>query len=425
MIVLKTELRQIIIDQQSFLSRSDALISRDIDLHTLISSEEIVVLSGIRRCGKSTILFQLSDILSGHSLFINFDDIRFSDWSIENFQHIYEIIGELFGSKESVSLLLDEIQNIPGWERWVNNLYQYKVKTIITGSNASVLSSELGTYLTGRHKTVRVHPFSFKEYLLYHGIENVNPDFVTSPQKGEIVRYLQKYLIEGGFPAVVKSGDISLSEQYLTDIIYRDIVSRYKIREIREFKDLTVFLITNAGRQISYKTLSDITGLKSVSTIKNYIDFLEQAFLLFRLAPLHYSLKKITKSSYKIYAGEISFIQAAGFHMSDDMGQKLENLVYLHLLRTCPEVYFYSGVNECDFLIKTGSMVREAIQVSYTLSDPETREREIKGLVEAMERFHLPHGTILTFDEENQISYTDYSIQIVPLWKWLIKFEGY
>ncbi len=208
-------------------------------------------------------------------LFINIDDIRFSDWSIENFQHIYEIIGELFGPDKQVTLPLNEIQNIPGWERWLNNLYQYQIKTIATGSNASLLSSELGTYLTGRHRTIRVHPFSFSEFLIYHGIIGKKPEHLSSTQKGEISRFLRMYLDQGGFPSVMKSQGISLSERYLTDIIYRDIVARFGIREIKEFRDLTVYLITNAARKISYKTLSDIAGVKSVSTVKNYLEYLE------------------------------------------------------------------------------------------------------------------------------------------------------
>ncbi|HWQ66737.1 MAG TPA: ATP-binding protein [Methanospirillum sp.] len=418
--MIKSALRQILIDQQIFLSRTEGLIPRDIDIRGILDSEEIIVLSGIRRCGKSSLLALIAQQLPDPKLFINFDDIRFSDWSIENFQHIYEIIGELFGPDEQVTLLLDEIQNVPGWERWLNNLYQYQIKTIVTGSNASVLSSELGTYLTGRHRTIRVHPFSFSEFLVYHGITCKKPDHLSSTQKGEISRFLRMYLDQGGFPSVVKSQDISLSEQYLTDIIYRDIVARFGIREIKEFRDLTVYLITNAARTISYKTLSDIAGVKSVSTVKNFLEYLEQAFLLFRLAPLNYSLKAMARASYKVYAGEVSFIHAAGFHLSEDLGQRIENLAYLHLERTNPEMYFYSGQRECDFLIKTGLSIQEAIQVSVTLADPKTRERELKGLSEAMEKFTIPKGYILTLDEEEEIEILGKIVRVIPLWKWLL-----
>lgn len=418
--MIKSALRQILIDQQIFLSRTEGLIPRNIDIREILDSEEIIVLSGIRRCGKSSLLALIAKQLPGQKLFINFDDIRFSDWSIENFQHIYEIIGELFGPDEQVTLLLDEIQNITGWERWLNNLYQYQIKTIVTGSNASVLSSELGTYLTGRHRTIRVHPFSFSEYLVFHGVVLKNPDHVSSTQKGEISKFLRMYLDQGGFPYVVKSQDISLAEQYLTDIVYRDIVARFGIREIKEFKDLTVYLITNAARTISYKTLSEIAGVKSVSTVKNYLEYLEQAFLLFRLAPLNYSLKAMTRASYKVYAGEVSFIHAAGFHLSEDLGQRIENLAYLHLARTHPEMYFYSGQRECDFLIKTGSSIQEAIQVSVTLGDSKTRDRELKGLSEAMEKFSIPKGFILTLEEEKEVKIAGRMIRVIPLWKWLL-----
>jgi predicted AAA+ superfamily ATPase len=290
----------------------------------------------------------------------------------------------------------------------------------VTGSNASILSSELSTFLTGRHKTIRIYPFSFREYLRYYSIVCENPEYITSTQKGEIIHYLRKYLEEGGFPAVIRSGDITLSEQYLTDIIYRDIVSRFGIREIKELKDLTVYLISNTGKLMSYKTLAEITGLKSVSTIKNYLDYLEQAFLLYRLAPLHYSLKTTSRASYKIYAGDLSFIQSAGFHLTEDLGPRIENLVFLELLRRHHEVYYYSGSGECDFLVKRNQVIEEAIQVSYSLIDQKTLDREIKGLSEAMEKFNVKKGLILTFDDEELFNIPNNGISVVPIWKWLL-----
>ena len=419
----KSALRQILIDQQKYLPQTKGLIPRDVDISRIIHSEETVVLSGIRRCGKSSLLALIAEQIPGTTLFINFDDIRFSDWSIENYQHIYEILGEFFGEGEPVTLLLDEIQNISGWERWLNNLCQYRIKTIVTGSNASVLSSELGTFLTGRHLTIRVHPFSFREFLRYHKITVDNPEMMTSTQKGEVIKQFRRYLKQGGFPSVVRTGDISLSEQYLTDILYRDIVARFGIREIKEFKDLTVFLITNAGRVISYKTLSEIAGVRSVSTIKNYLDYLEQAFLLHRLGSLQYSLKAMTRSSYKVYAGDLSFIHSVGFHLSDDTGQRLENLVFLTLNQHYPEVYFFSGTRECDFLVKKGQKVEAAIQVSVTLADPVTREREISGLIEAMEKFNVTEGVILTMDEEGSEDVEGKIIRIIPVWRWLLTYN--
>lgn len=418
--MIKSALRQIIIDQQRYLPYSECLIPRDIDISRIIRSEETVVLSGIRRCGKSSLLALIAEQIPGNTIFINFDDIRFSDWSLDNCQHIYELLGEFFGEGEPVTLLLDEIQNISGWERWLNNLSQYRIKTIVTGSNASVLSSELGTFLTGRHLTIPVNPFSFREFLRYHTITIDNPKMLSSTQKGEIVKQFRIYLELGGFPSVVRTGDISLSEQYLTDILYRDIVARFGVREIKEFKDLTVFLITNAGRIISYKTLSEIAGVKSVSTIKNYLDYLEQAFLLHRLGSLQYSLKAMTRSSYKVYAGDMSFIHSVGFHLSDDTGQRLENLVFLTLNRHYTEVYFYSGTRECDFLVKRGQKVEAAIQVSETLLDPATRGRKISGLIEAMEKFNVTEGYILTMDEEGSEEVSGKRIRISPVWRWLL-----
>jgi len=401
----KSVLRQIIIDQQELFSREEKIVERDIDYDYYLKGDEIVIISGIRRCGKSTLLKIIAKKLKEQTIFINFDDIRLSAFTISDFEKIEQIISELYGPNQKYVLLLDEIQNAEHWERWLNNLYTKGIKVFATGSNAQLLSSEISSYLTGRNKIIRLFPFSLKEYLNYHSIDLSDyPERFTSENKAEIFRHFNNYLNNGGFPVVIKNNDVEITRQYFEDIINKDVLLRYRIREIKELKDLILFLISNPGSIYSYSTLKKVSGIKSLSTIKNYIDYLISVYLLYQIQRFDYSIKKQKISSSKIYAGDNSFLKTVSFSFSDNTGQKLENLVFLHLIRKGYEVYYHLGKNECDFVIKEGIKITGAIQVSTEIHDPVVRKREISGLIEAMENYRL-----------------NKKIEIIPVWKWILR----
>ncbi|MFH1917212.1 MAG: ATP-binding protein [Nanoarchaeota archaeon] len=409
----KNKLRQVIIDQQDLFKNTEDLIDRDITLN--LKGNEAVIISGIRRCGKSSLLKIISKKIMGTKLYMNFDDVRLTDFSTENFEDVQSIAIELFG-KGKITYFLDEIQNIQYWERWVNNLYAQDIKVFITGSNSNLLSSEISTYLTGRNKVLRLFPFSFKEYLLLHNVAFTK--HMTSVKISTIFRHFKDYMAKGGFPLVIRNDDLELSKQYFEDILNKDILNRYRIKQIKEIKDLLLYLFSNVGKQYSYSTLQQVTGIKSLSTIKNYIDYFRNAFLLYTVERFDYSVAKQKVSSSKPYAGDNSFLKTIAFNFTENKGKRLENLVYLQLLRENKEVYYHLDKKECDFVLKDGLQIAQAIQVCLDLSNPDTKKREIEGLQNAMHKYKLKNGLILTMEQEETINAKN--ITIYPVWKWLL-----
>lgn len=428
----KSQLRQVIIDQQKSFRKVDDLVFRDIDLERYLRGNEIVIISGIRRCGKSSLLKLIAGQLEGVKFYVDFDDIRLSDFEVRNFQDLQDLVIELYredldeSETGKVYYFFDEIQNVPLWERWLNNLYKEGKKVFATGSNSQLLSSEISTFLTGRNKVLKLFPFSFREFLRLKGIEitgeEIEADLLTSSRKAEIFSYFLEYFESGGFPLVLKSGDIELSRGYFEDILNKDVLVRYNIKEVRALKDLALFLLSNVGRTYSYPTLRNITGIKSLSTIKNYIDYFQNVFLLYRLPMFDYSLKRQKVSSSKIFTIDNSFLKTVAFNFSENKGQRLENLVFVELLRKEKELYYHSEKKECDFVLREGLRIGEAIQVSVSpMNNPETTKREIEGLTEAMATYKLDRGLILTFEEDNILDAGGKKIVVKPVWKWLLE----
>jgi len=417
----KDKLRQVIIDQQELFQNDDLLIERDIELDKYLKGNEIIIISGVRRCGKSTLLKLISRQIEGLKIFINFDDIRLVDFDLDNFQVLQDIVTELLGDNESVTYFLDEVQNIEYWEKWVNNLYSQDKKVFVTGSNANLLSSEISTHLTGRNKVIKLFPFSFKEYLAFKEIESQDLSILSSSKKVKIFTHFLNYFEQGGFPLILKNDDLELSKQYFEDILNKDILNRYRIREIKELKNLILFLFSNVGGIYSYSTLKDVCGIKSPSTIKNYIDYFQNVFLLYQVPRFDYSIRKQKISSSKVYAGDNSFLKTVSFNFTENKGRRLENLVFLHLVRQGHDVYYHLDKKECDFVIKDNLKIARAIQVSLKLDNPITKKREIEGLLDAMDKYSLNDGVILTLEDEEIIEYTGKKIYVKPVWKWLLE----
>lgn len=422
----KSKLRQVLIDQQEgFFKPPSDMVERQIDLAYYLKGLETVVISGIRRCGKSTLLRMIADRIGSPKLFINFDDVRLVDFVPDNYEDIISISVELFGDKSAgTTYFFDEIQNAPFWPRWINNLYGRKYKIFLTGSNASLLSSEISTFITGRQKTLKLTPFSFPEYLRLKKI-NFPENRLTTEQKAILYSAFIRYLENGGFPLVIKNDDLLLSKQYFEDILYRDIIARYRIKEVKEIKDLALYLFSNVGSIYSYSTLKNVTSIKSLSTIKNHIDHLCDSFVLYNLGRFCYSITKQKVSSSKIYSQDNSFLKTVAFNFSENAGKRLENLVCVELLRHNRDIYYHKEKKECDFVIKEGTKIVEAIQVCQDMSDLKTRKREMEGLIEAMILYNLKKGLILTLEEEGEeVVRGDgkkYIIKITSVWKWLME----
>lgn len=414
----RNKLKEVLQDQQEWFERIEDLIEREISSNDYMKGNEIVIITGIRRCGKSSLLKIISKELKEKFVYINFDDIRLTDFKVENFEDIEEIVSEIYGIKTSIVYLLDEIQNVSSWERWVNNLYAKNTKVFVTGSNSSLLSSEISTFLTGRNKVIKLYPFSFREFLLFRKIKM---DYKTTDERRTVSQIFNEYFEKGGFPLVIKNDDMDLSKQYFEDILNKDIIKRYNIRKIKELKDLILYLFSNVSKTYSYSTLKQVSSIKSLSMIKNYIEYLKNVFVASTISKFDYSIKKQKVSSSKFYVLDNSFLKTVAFNFSENVGKRLENLVLIELLRRGAEVYYHSKKNECDFVIKEGLTITTAIQVCSILDSVVTKKREVDGLIEALKEYKLKEGLILTLDAEEEFFLEDKKIVIKPVWKWLLE----
>jgi len=405
------KLEEIVNDQLKNLMSKDSGMERLIDFDKYIDSKQIVILSGIRRSGKSTLLKQFSEKLSNDFYYVNFDDERLMGFKVGDFDNLLTIWKK---NKQSKNIFIDEIQNIESWERFVRRVYEEGYKVFITGSNAKLLSS---THLTGRYFKIELYPFSFKEVLLFNKI-----DFLTlsSSNRIEIIKKFDEYLITGGFPEFIRYNNKEFLKRTYEDIVYKDIITRFGIREITAFRELSNFLFNNFTKKIGYQPIAKTLGIKSSISVRDYIGFLQESYLVFELFKYDYSLKKQYISDKKIYIIDNGMRNTVAFSFSEDKGRLLENLVFIELKRRGEEVYFSKGKKECDFLIKDRTRITNAIQICYSL-DKENEKREVEGLIEAINQNNLKSGLILTYGEEKEITFDNINIKIMPVWKWLLE----
>ncbi|MCK4761185.1 MAG: ATP-binding protein [Candidatus Aminicenantes bacterium] len=392
-------------------------VPRDIELSGL-HNDIIKVIIGPRRAGKS--FFAIHELKkSGNFGYVNFDDEGLL--KVENYNDIIENINHLYNNPKS--LLLDEIQNLAGWELFVNRLQRQGYNLIITGSNSNLLSRELATHLTGRHISTVVFPFSFKEYLRY---------FDRDSTSSEIKIRLNDYLHKGGFPEPLVK-DIPHKEYLKTlhdAIVFKDILKRHNLRSPRPMGDLSTYLISNSGSLVSYRKLASMIGLKSAHTINKYLGFFEEVFLFFQLRAFFAKYKKQVRSNKKVYTIDNGLINAAAFNLIENMGPLYENAVAVELKRRELngelECFYYNTKQgyEVDFVIKKGLEITQLIQVCYNVEKQNTKNREVRALLHASVELKCNRLTVITADHEN-IEDSEWQgikgkIEFVPLWKWLL-----
>ena len=385
-----------------------------------LDKDIINVIIGPRRAGKS--FFAIHELeKTGNFGYINFDDESLV--GIENYNDLIETLNSLYNNPKI--LLLDEIQNLPKWELFVNRLQGQGYNLVLTGSNSNLLSSELATHLTDRYISTIIFPFSFKEYFNY----SKSSEETTT---GEMKAKLHDYMIKGGYPEpLVKGLDYNEYLRTLHDaILFKDVVKRHNIRSSGQLGDLSRFLVSNSTNFISYNTLTRLTGLKSAGSITKYTDFLEEAFLFFKLNAFSFKYKEQVKSNKKIYTIDNGFITSRAFQFSGNIGPLYENLAAVELKRRELmgelEFYYYKDAlgYEVDFVVKRGLEITELIQVCYNVNDEKTRNREVRGLLHGYKDLHCGNLTVITADYENTETIEWYGIKgeikFVPLWKWLL-----
>jgi len=418
--ITKTTLRTVIADQTKELNTPQTTIPRTINqkAYTYIGSSALVI-KGIRRCGKSTLLKQLLKTRYNNDFhYFNFDDERVADFKSEDFQTLMETLIETQGERKN--LFFDEIQNISGWELFINRILRQGYRVYITGSNANLLSKELGTHLTGRHVDLELYPFSFTEALQ---IDNKTAEKgpYTTEQRAQLTRKFTEYLTHGGMPEAIIYKNETILTNILNDIIQKDISKRYQMRKISELKTVIKFLIANTSNPITFRSITHNFELKSPNTVQKYIEYAEETYLIFTTTRFEKKLKKRDKNPRKIYCIDNGIITQNTPSITEHRSALLENAVAIHLKRLGEEFYYFKGKTnaEADFVIP---QKRKAIQVCYELNQ-NNQTRELKGLLEAADEIDADQRLILTLDQEDELNYRGKNVTVKPTWQWLLENE--
>ena len=398
-----------------------------------MNTDEILVLKGIRRCGKSTLLLnQIKYLLNNgisknNILFVNLEDPRFiNHLSVELLQKIKEIYLEYLNPDEKPYIFLDEIQNIPFWEKWVNKEYELKLSYLtITGSNSSMLSSEIASTLSGRYISVEVFPLSFEEFLDFKHLSIENKlDFVD--QKIEITRFFEEYVKFGAFPKVLEYEKVQKNELLITykdSILLKDIVSRYKLKSVNTLEEITAFLLANSGIIQSTSKIKNNFHI-SFDMARDYVEYLKNAYILFEIKKFDYSLKKQNLNDRKYYSADLGLSNLYRVANLKSRGSDLETLVALELMRRNYEVFYYKTASnqEVDFIVVEENKITQLIQVSKTLDVQKTKNRELDLFNKTINELNLNNiqSIVITEDVSSNIKYDDLNINIINIHEWLI-----
>lgn len=357
------------------------------------------IITGIRRCGKSTLMMQILDKNKEDALFLNFEDPRLAGMDVSDFSRLDALMKQM-----GVHILFfDEIQVIKGWEIFIHQLLSEGYKIFITGSNASLLSKELGTHLTGRHLSTELFPFSYSEYLEY-----------VKGERNELS--IKDYLQKGGMPDYLRTGIDDLLNSLLDDILIRDIAIRHNIRDVRSLRRLCVLLMSNIGNPVSANKMLDLCGLKSTSTVLEYFSYLQDAYLLEFVPIFDYSLKKQIRNPKKVYATDLGVCHQNSIMFTENVGHILENAVYLHLRRKYKEIYYFQQEGECDFVAMHNGVASQLVQVCYDLNDMNI-QRELSGLFNAMKYFKKLEGVIITMNQDDVFTEDGMTVKVLPAYK--------
>lgn len=434
--MIKPEIiKEIIMRQRKiFLDIEDA-IPRDIlsekNFQKAIVSREVVIITGVRRSGKSYLMRliwnkinQKQNVPEDNFLYFNFEDEKLLGFEASDFEILLESYFELHESKKDkkIYLFFDEIQNVSGWEKFINRLREDRhYKIFITGSNAALLSREIGTAMTGRNYPIQLLPLSLREFCEFKFKREISEkDFYDVEHKAKLKKTFKDYLKNGGFPEVVIRNFRPLLQEYLKNIIYRDIVLRHKIKYEANLREVSAFVISNIGVDLSLEKISRMTKVKNLMSVKNYMSYLTDSFLFYPISKFSYSIKDQIYNPDKMYVVDTGMYNEVAFISSANSGRLLENVIFLELRRRNQNVYYFKKKNECDFIVRQANRPSAAIQVTRIL-DFRNEDREINGLLEAMETFGLKEGLIITEDQQEERKIKEKKVKIMPAWKWLLQ----
>ncbi len=386
----------------------------------VVDSDLVKVITGPRRAGKS--VFALMLLKEKEFGYVNFDDERLV--GLADYDKMIEAVFQVYPNAKY--LLFDEIQNLKHWELFVNRLHRRGLNLTITGSNSKLLSSELSTALTGRHIPIELLPFSVREYTNAKGMSLSEISAALPETKGKILGVLEDYLIRGGYPEVAtKELDAkSYLKVLLESTLFKDVVRRYNVRYSAKIGELATYLSSDFPTEFTFTKLKNSLGFNSVSTVQNYVKYLEESFIYFVLNRYSHKLKEQLKASRKAFLVDNGF---GGFESLSNKGKLLENAVFGDLVRRGyrpnGSLFFYRTRKnrEIDFVLRQDRKTRELIQVTYRF-DEKTNERETKALVEAADELNCENLLMITWDQEGEEHYSGKLIKYTPFWKWALSF---
>ena len=418
------QIKAMLLEQFDSFWKRDTGIPRDrlADLERASGLPHAVIVSGLRRVGKSTLLAQMAHKLGKDAFYyLNFEDDRFIGFQAEDANDLYQTLVELFG--EHKIFVVDEIQNLSGWEHFVRRFMEMGFKFYITGSNASLLSRELGTRLTGRYVPIELFPFSFHEFLEFRGLPAPDLQRMTTTDKGALKAALGAYLQMGGIPETLKYPEVPLLRSLYDDVLYRDIATRYHLEAVTALKELAFYLMSNPAGLVSFNKLKDQFHLGSVNTIKSYIDYMENSWLVFTLNRYDFSVKRQQIAPKKIYCIDSGLSNAVGFGFSPNTGKLLENLVFLTLRQHSREIFYYTTPNgyDVDFYLPEE---QQLVQVTQNLNAAATRERELRALTETVQSVKVKSAMILTDANDDALEVNGVPVEVRSTAEWLLGQSG-
>lgn len=425
----KTKIIEILNDWNYWDRDVEDTLSRELydsKIEKFLKKEEIIVIKGVRRSGKSTLMLNQikklhqKNIPKNNILFINFEDPRLiNHLSLELIEQIYEVYLEYLNPSDKPYIFLDEVQNIDSWEKWVNKEFELKKSYItVSGSNSSMLSSEIATSLSGRYISIEVFPLSFAEYLKFKDITiNTKLDLVS--KKVELNRALESYIKDGGFPQVLKyegSDKKELLSSYKDSILLKDVVARFKLKNFHILEEITAFLLSSTGILQSKTKLKNNFSI-SYDMASDYLDYLKKAYMVFEINKFDYSLKKQTVNDKKYYSIDLGLSNIFRVPNLQTRGSDLETIVFLELLRYRYKVYYYKTSNdlECDFVVQKDNDIMQLIQVSSSLGNKKTYEREVEPFIKTMSELKLKNVQCIIITEDNSKTITHENIKIEVL----------
>ncbi|PIN85643.1 MAG: hypothetical protein COV47_01140 [Candidatus Diapherotrites archaeon CG11_big_fil_rev_8_21_14_0_20_37_9] len=410
---LKKIIKELLIKFHS--SELPELIERDIEIPEFKKINKIIVTIGPRRAGKTYFLYQIMKkrIKKGNTLkdfiYLNFENENLSELKPNQLNLILEAYAELYGEKKPI-LFLDEIQNIPNWDKFIRRLNDENYLTYISGSNSKFLSKEIATALRGRDYPVQVLPFSFKEFINFKGIK-LEKNWEFSKTKLQVKRAFEEYFSLSGFPEIILENKLELIDQYFKTMLFQDIIERYAIKNTDLMRLLMLFLARHYGGNYSLNKFNNFAKSNSykssTSVIQKYSKILEDIYFSFFITAKQKSMKKESNYQKKAYLYDHAF---ANYYGEENKGRLLENIVAIELMRRQDKVNHYTNGFECDFIT-----TKHSIQVCYALNQ-ENQKREMQGLIEATKKFKNK-PILITFDQETQIQ----KINTKPIWKWLLE----